>query len=118
MTPELHAHIKHALSELAAERIDNTAFGICWHVCAVLSGQTLTAAAAWLLDTAEEWPEFSGSRLYPVPSAIDSPEDAYRTRNVWIGEYGAAHQRLVAFLLEKLEQEPPSDSTPDSLPRA
>ena len=105
MTPELHAHIKHELSELAANRIRNTALGICWHVCDTLFGRAQTAAAMWLRDTATKWPEFSGNIAYPVPSTTDAPDTAYWVDNIWIGEYGATRQRLVAFLLDNLEQD-------------
>ena len=57
-----------------------------------------------------EWPEYSGFPPYPIrPSPyITSYEDvrddfwaARRTKTLWVGEYGAARQSLLDFLIER-----------------
>ena len=57
-----------------------------------------------------EWPESSGFTSYPIRPApyISAYADvregfwaARRTKTLWVGEYGAARQNLLDFLIER-----------------
>ena len=57
-----------------------------------------------------EWPEYSGFPPYPIRPApyisafVDVRDDfwaARRTKTLWAGEYGAARQSLLDFLIER-----------------
>ena len=59
---------------------------------------------------AAEWPEYSGFPPYPIRPApyisayADVRDDfwaARRTKTLWAGEYGAARQSLLDFLIER-----------------
>ena len=61
-------------------------------------------------ELAAEWPEYSGYAAYPIRPAPcitacgDAREGfwaARRTGALWVGEYGAARQRLLDFLIER-----------------
>ena len=61
-------------------------------------------------ELAAEWPEYSGFVTYPIRPApyIVAYTDAFeafwsarRTQTLWVGEYGAARQRLLDFLIER-----------------
>ena len=61
-------------------------------------------------ELAAEWPEYSGYASYPIRPAphITTYEDesggfweARRSKTLWVGEYGAARQRLLDFLIER-----------------
>ena len=69
-----------------------------------------TGLANYVEELAAEWPEYSGFPPYPTrPSPyITSYEDvrddfwaARRNKTLWVGEYGAARQRLLDFLIER-----------------
>ena len=61
-------------------------------------------------ELAVEWPEYSGFPSYPIRPApcITACGDvregfwaARRTGALWVGEYGAARQNLLDFLIER-----------------
>ena len=61
-------------------------------------------------ELAAEWPEYSGFASYPVRPApyiktfVDVREGfwmARRDKTLWVGEYGAARQSLLDFLIER-----------------
>ena len=61
-------------------------------------------------ELAAEWPEYSGYASYPIRPApyITTCGDvregfwaARRTGALWLGEYGAARQSLLDFLIER-----------------
>ena len=61
-------------------------------------------------ELAAEWPEYSGFPSYPIRPAPYSTacEDvregfwaARRNKTLWLGEYGAARQNLLDFLIER-----------------
>ena len=61
-------------------------------------------------ELAAEWPEYSGYASYPIRPApyisafVDVREGfwaARRTKTLWAGEYGAARQSLLDFLIER-----------------
>ena len=61
-------------------------------------------------ELAAEWPAYSGFASYPIRPApyisalVDVREDfwtARREKTLWVGEYGAARQSLLDFLIER-----------------
>ena len=61
-------------------------------------------------ELAAEWPAYSGFISYPIRPApyiwafVDVREDfwtARREKTLWVGEYGAARQNLLDFLIER-----------------
>jgi len=59
----------------------------------------------WFLETAKEWPSFSGDPHYPVPSprkAIDV-QLAYQRYPCWEGEYGQSRMSLLRFFIQKAD---------------
>lgn len=64
----------------------------------------------WVGTLSARWEEFSGNSSYPVshpghPGDISMAKFAYtHTNNLWIGEYGAARKRLLAFLVEAAKE--------------
>ena len=54
-----------------------------------------------LHDMFTEWPEFSGDYIFPVPGGYY----AYFGQKRWSGEYGAARERLLQWLIERLEHD-------------
>ena len=63
-----------------------------------------------IMDLAEEWPEFSGSAIYPVPHPTMRPGAAFDfvpAEDMWSPEsaYGAARLRLLDWLISQLEAE-------------
>lgn len=99
--------------------------GICWNLRFAYTDRVAdtfkfeaecrsTKATSWLYDHFALWPEFSGSKEYPVPpskgfakthttnlcEAYYFAEDAYDTRSeLWTGEYGALRKDLLDFLI-------------------
>ena len=63
-----------------------------------------------IMDLAEEWPEFSGSAIYPVPHPTMRPGEAFDfvpAEDMWSPEsaYGAARLDLLDWLITRLEAE-------------
>lgn len=81
--------------------------GLCFHIDTVVGCDCAIVTKCQRLMTT--WPEYSGSREYPVPHPTLHPMDAYdEVRSLYTGEYGAARRRLAAYLcveLTKLQQE-------------
>lgn len=52
-----------------------------------------------------KWPEYSGDEYFPVShDDWEEPGDAYiRGKQLWMGEYGEARQRLLNFMIEQLQ---------------
>ena len=64
----------------------------------------------YVQELAAEWPEYSGFTSYPIRPApyITTYSDvrggfwiARRVETLWVGEYGAARQNLLDFLIER-----------------
>ena len=62
------------------------------------------------IKLAAEWPAYSGFPSYPIrpapyittySGAREGFWAARRTKTLWVGEYGAARQRLLDFLIER-----------------
>lgn len=83
-------------------------FGICYNVTLAMpfaGVQQERKVSNALRDLFEQWPEFSGSRGFPVPCEgyADEAEIFLLTTNYWVGEYGEARKRLLNFMIETLE---------------
>lgn len=91
--------------------------GVCWAVRQ--SDRDPNAyfdyAEDWLQCMFPQWPEYSGSDVFPVPAPDDyvcgyeTPEcraaSAYWKLPLWSGEYGEARLRLAKFLLAAIEEQ-------------
>ena len=52
-----------------------------------------------------EWPDGSGSRIYPVPHPKLSSRNAYYSeRDLWSGEYGENRRNLCRYLAKRLRE--------------
>ena len=54
------------------------------------------------------WPQYSGHKCYPVPSAsiyMNNEEAFYLTENLWEGEYGALRLDLLNHIIEQVRKE-------------
>ena len=92
----------------------NTGYG-----CSGLQDYVEELAAEWPeysglpsypIKLAAEWPEYSGFPSYPIrptpysmtySGAREGFWAARRTKTLWVGEYGAARQSLLDFLIER-----------------
>lgn len=107
---EVRCAVHEYLSTGETERFDPD-LGICSAV--VRSPQSLEIRSGrleLLMDLMEQWPEFSGARMYPVPHPSESPDMAFgfvSTKDMWSpgSAYGAARLRLLDWLIAKLEAE-------------
>ena len=85
--------------------------GICSAVAdSAPTPELRTRCLRLIMDLAEEWPEFSGSAIYPVPHPTMRPGRAFvltPTENMWSPEsaYGAARLRLLDWLIARLVAE-------------
>lgn len=56
-----------------------------------------------------KWPEFSGFINFPVPCACESPMDSFYghklAQSLWSGEYGRARKRLLAFMIDCVQDD-------------
>ena len=66
--------------------------------------------ADYVEELAAEWPEYSGYASYPIrptPHITTYADEsggfweARRNKTLWVGEYGAARQNLLDFLIER-----------------
>lgn len=103
--------IHSALCAVQEKMQDSTNFSF-WGICGELEEHLplVDAVDDWLLAAFREWPEFSGRESYPVPSPESGPSAAFgaATRyEMWSHDhpYGAARQRLLAFLIERAARE-------------
>ena len=108
----LQATLHHLLLQLQ----DSTKYdSICFMLQNLHSKQSNTDYSwsdleAYVEELAAEWPEYSGFPSYPIRPApcITACGDvregfwaARRTGALWVGEYGAARQSLLDFLIER-----------------
>ncbi len=112
MGHKLQANLHHLLTQMQnLDKYDSICF-----MLQDLCHQQFNTSYKWsgLSDYVEElvaeWPEYSGFPSYPIRPAPcitacgDAREGfwaARRTGALWVGEYGAARQRLLDFLIER-----------------
>ena len=74
------------------------------------TGYNFSGLPRYVEELVAEWPEYSGYASYPIRPAphisayVDVREGfwaARRTKTLWVGEYGAARQNLLDFLIER-----------------
>ena len=111
MGHKLQANLHHLLLQVR----DSVKYdSICFMLQDLHSKQSNTDYRSGLENYVEElvaeWPEYSGYASYPIRPAPgitacgDAREGfwaARRTGALWVGEYGAARQRLLDFLIER-----------------
>ena len=104
------------LHQLLLQLQDSTKYdSICFMLQNLHSKQSNTdynwlGLEAYVEELAAEWPEYSGFPSYPVrpapyittySGAREGFWAARRTGALWVGEYGAARQNLLDFLIER-----------------
>lgn len=62
-----------------------------------------------LADFFSGWPEWSGCKIFPVPSmsyehTSESVYLSHMAKQMWTGEYGAARLRLLDYLIRRVEE--------------
>ena len=112
MSHELQAHLHHLLLQMQnLDKYDS----ICFMLQDLHSKQSNTdynwsGLEAYAEELAAEWPEYSGFPSYPTRPAPyittysgvrEGFWAARRTKTLWLGEYGAARQSLLDFLIER-----------------
>ena len=112
MDHKLQANLHHLLLELQ----DSTKYdSICFmlqdlHLQQFNTGYKWSGLPEYVEELAAEWPEYSGFPSFPIRPApyISAYADvcdgfwaARRTGALWVGEYGAARQSLLDFLIER-----------------
>ena len=112
MGHKLQANLHHLLLQVqASHKYDS----ICFMLQDLHNRQSNTDYSwsdldAYVEELAAEWPEYSGFPSYPIRPApyITTCGDvregfwaARRTGALWLGEYGAARQSLLDFLIER-----------------
>ena len=112
MSHKLQANLHHLLLQLQDSRKYDS---ICFmlqdlHNQQFNTGYNWSGLLGYVEELAAEWPEYSGYASYPIrPSPyltayVDVREIfrmARRTKTLWVGEYGAARQNLLDFLIER-----------------
>lgn len=75
-----------------------------------ITGYDSSGLPDYVEELAAEWPAYSGFPTYPIRPApyisafVDVREGFWagrRTKTLWVGEYGAARQSLLDFLIER-----------------
>ena len=112
MGHKLQAHLHHLLLQMQnMHKYDS----ICFMLQDLHSRQSNTGYGSsgledYVAELVAEWPEYSGLLYYPIRPApyITTCGDvregfwaARRTGALWMGEYGAARQNLLDFLIER-----------------
>ena len=112
MDHKLQANLHHLLLQLQnLDKYDS----ICFMLQDLHNQQFNTSYGSsglpdYVEELAAEWPEYSGFPSFPIRPAqcISAYEDvrdgfwaARRTKTLWVGEYGAARQSLLDFLIER-----------------
>ena len=112
MSHELQETLHHLLLQLQ----DSTKYdSICFMLQDLHNRQSITCyrwsgLADYVDELVAEWPAYSGFPSYPIRPApyisayVDVRDDfweARRTKTLWVGEYGAARQSLLDFLIER-----------------
>jgi hypothetical protein len=106
LKPMHKARLRAVLERLQQEGVSNPAnlcFGVCYELSTQIPHRPHSHIRRWCKATIQHWLEYSGSGTYPVPHGTMPPEVAFdRTSDLWVGEYGQARQRYIAFLLGAL----------------
>ena len=104
------------LHDLLLQLQDSTKYDSICFMLQDLHHQQFNTSYKWsgLADYVEElvaeWPEYSGYASYPIrPSPYITTYadesggfwEARRNKTLWVGEYGAARQSLLDFLIER-----------------
>ena len=112
MGHKLQATLHHLLLQLQ----DSTKYdSICFmlqdlHDRQSSTGYNFSGMPRYVEELVAEWPEYSGFPSYPIRpapyiSAFVDVRDIFwiarRNKTLWVGEYGAARQRLLDFLIER-----------------
>ena len=112
MDPRLQATLHHLLLELQ----DSTKYDSICFMLQDLHHQQFNISYSWpdlsgyVEELAAEWPAYSGFPSYPIRPApyisafVDVREGfwaARQAKTLWVGEYGAARQNLLDFLIER-----------------
>ena len=112
MGHELQTHLHQLLLELQ----DSTKYdSICFmlqdlHNRQSITGYNFSGLPDYVEELVVEWPAYSGFPSFPIRPApyISAYADvcdgfwaARRTGALWVGEYGAARQNLLDFLIER-----------------
>ena len=112
MGHKLQTHLHHHLLQLQAS---NKYDSICFmlqdrHRQQINTDYNWTGLEGYVEELAAKWPAYSGFPSYPIRPApyISALADvregfwaARRTGALWVGEYGAARQSLLDFLIER-----------------
>ena len=110
--------LQETLHHLLLELQDSTKYdSICFMLQDLHNQQSNTSYGSsglpeYVEELAVEWPEYSGLPSYPIRPAPAPYITTYsgaregfwaarRTGALWVGEYGAARQRLLDFLIER-----------------
>ena len=108
--------LQETLHHLLLQLQDSTKYdSICFmlqdlHNRQSITGYNFSGLENYVEELAAEWPEYSGYASYPIRPApyITACGDvregfwaARRTGALWLGEYGAARQNLLDFLIER-----------------
>ena len=112
MGHKLQAHLHHLLLQLQ----DSTKYDSICFMLQDLHHQQSNTGYSWpdlegyVEELAAEWPEYSGFPSYPIrpapyittySGAREGFWAAWRAGALWMGEYGAARQSLLDFLIER-----------------
>ena len=112
MSHKLQANLHHLLLQLQDSRKYDS---ICFMLQDLHSQQfnisyNWSGLSGYVEELAAEWPAYSGFVSYPIRPApyisayVDVREGfwtARRSKTLWVGEYGAARQNLLDFLIER-----------------
>ena len=112
MGHKLQAHLHHLLLQLRdSVKYDSICFMLQdLHNRQSITGYTFSGLPRYVEELAAEWPAYSGFPSYPIrpapyittySGARDGFWVARRTGALWLGEYGAARQSLLDFLIER-----------------
>lgn len=112
MGHELQATLHHLLLQLQnLDKYDSICFMLQdLHNQQSITGYNFSGLPEHVEELVAEWPEYSGFTPYPIRPApyITTYSDvrggfwaARRTGALWMGEYGAARQNLLDFLIER-----------------
>ena len=112
MDHKLMAHLHHLLLQLRdLDKYDSICFMLqALHNQQFNTSYNFSGLPDYVEKLAAEWPAYSGFPSYPIRPApyisalVDVREGfwaARRTGALWLGEYGAARQNLLDFLIER-----------------
>ena len=109
MNPETKQALHRELTRLrhdVALGIQSKSHGICYNTLYDGAGNRTIdlAGAVWDLEyLCRKWPKAVTFDRYPVPCpGYTNPAEGYHaTEDKWVGEYGAARQSLLDFLIER-----------------